>query len=75
MVDAGSKHYIPKGELVGLWGKPANEPLTVFSGAFISLNVKLFNIDECWPQHHERRILVYRFTKVLAYQAEPFLGH
>lgn len=37
MVDAGSKYYIPKGELVGLWGKPANEPLTVFSGAFISL--------------------------------------
>lgn len=36
LIDKGSKHYISKGELVPLWGKPANEALTGVSDNFLN---------------------------------------
>lgn len=36
LIDSGRKRYVPRGELVSLWGKPDNEPFTLLTGNFAS---------------------------------------
>lgn len=36
MLENGNKHYITKGDIATMWGRPANQPLTVLSPVFIA---------------------------------------